>query len=97
VNALNHPDSAVCVLAERAFLARLEGGCQVPIAGHATLDGNTLHLEGLVGEVDGSKLIRRRASAPQHKAEELGTRLADEVLDAGGRTILAKLYAETNG
>ncbi len=96
VDALNHPDTATCVLAERAFLARLEGGCQVPIAGHATLEGDTLHLEGLVGEVDGSKLIRRQASAPRSDAEMIGIKLADAVLDAGGREILARLYAEND-
>jgi len=92
--ALNHPDTADCVACERAFLARLEGGCQVPIAGHAILDGDTLHMEGLVGEVDGSQLIRRQASGPRSEALSLGTALADEVLDAGGREILARLYAE---
>jgi len=91
---LNHTDTAVCVAAERAFLARLEGGCQVPIAGHATLEGDTLHLQGLVGETDGSQLIRRRLSCSRTGAVSLGTALADEVLDAGGREILARLYAE---
>ncbi len=95
VYALNHPDTADCVLAERTFLARLEGGCQVPIAGHATLDGDTLYMQGLVGEVDGSQLIRRRISGPRSEATSLGTTLADEVLDAGGREILARLYAES--
>jgi len=94
VDALNHQDTAVCVMAERAFLARLEGGCQVPIAGNATLQGNTLHLAGLVGEVDGSRLIHRQISAPRSEAAMIGTKLADEVLDAGGREILARLYAE---
>ncbi|GMQ99382.1 MAG: hydroxymethylbilane synthase [Zetaproteobacteria bacterium] len=93
---LNHPDTAVCVAAERAFLARLEGGCQVPIAGHATLEGDTLHMEGLVGEVDGSQLIRRSLSGSRTEATLLGTALADEVLDAGGREILARLYAEND-
>ncbi|MDQ6958263.1 MAG: hydroxymethylbilane synthase [Mariprofundaceae bacterium] len=93
---LNHPDTAVCVAAERAFLARLEGGCQVPIAGHATLDGDTLHMQGLVGEVDGSQLIRRSLSGSRTEAISLGTTLADEVLDAGGREILARLYAEND-
>jgi len=93
---LNHPDTAVCVAAERAFLARLEGGCQVPIAGHATLEGDTLHLQGLVAEVDGSQLIRRSLSGSRTEAISLGTALADEVLDAGGREILARLYAEND-
>jgi len=94
VDALNHPDTTDCVIAERAFLTRLEGGCQVPIAGYATLDGDALHMQGLVGEVDGSQLIRRRISGPRSAAVSLGTTLADEVLNAGGREILARLYAE---
>ena len=93
VDILHHHDTADCVTAERGFLARLEGGCQVPIAGHATVDGDTLHLEGLVGEVDGSAIIRRSISGSRSEAEQLGVRLAEEVLETGGREILARLYA----
>lgn len=95
VDALNHTDTVDRTRAERAFLARLEGGCQVPIAAYATLDGDALHLIGLVGEVDGSKLIRREIRGLRADGEKMGMALADEVLDAGGREILAKLYAET--
>lgn len=94
VDALNHAGTAVCVAAERAFLARLEGGCQVPIAAHAVLVGDTLRMQGLVGETDGSRIIRKADSAPAAEAEALGRRLADAVLEAGGREILARLYAE---
>jgi len=80
--------------AERAFLARLEGGCQVPIAAYATLDGDKLHLIGLVGEVDGSLLIKREISGTRADGEAMGIKLADEVLAAGGREILERLYAE---
>lgn len=59
VDALNDADTVDRTLAERAFLARLEGGCQVPIAAYATLDGDRLRLQGLVAEVDGSLVIRR--------------------------------------
>ncbi len=93
VGPLHDTDTATCVTAERAFLARLEGGCQVPIAGHAVLRGDVLDLEGLVGEVDGSHIIRRRTSGPRGEAEAIGERLATEVLDAGAREILARLYA----
>lgn len=94
VDILNHRDTADCVTAERGFLARLEGGCQVPIAGLARLDGDGLRLEGLVGEVDGSILIRRRISGPRAEAEALGVALAEEVLAAGGKAILDRLYAQ---
>jgi len=93
VDQMNDKDTVDRTRAERAFLARLEGGCQVPIAAYATLDGDDLHLRGLVGEVDGSSIIRREISGKRQQAEALGIALADEVLDAGGREILARLYA----
>lgn len=95
VDALHHPDSADQVAAERAFLARLEGGCQVPIGAHAELDGEQIRLEGLVAEVDGSHIIRRSITGPRAEAVNLGTKLANKVLDAGGRQILEALYNQT--
>jgi len=92
VDVLHHQDSADQVSAERGFLARLEGGCQVPIGAHAVLDGEQLHLEGLVAEVDGSLMIRRSITGSRAEAVSLGTKLADEVLDAGGKRILDALY-----
>ncbi|MFQ5344957.1 MAG: hydroxymethylbilane synthase [Mariprofundus sp.] len=94
VDQLNDADTVVRTKAERAFLARLEGGCQVPIAAFATIDGDTLHLKGLVGTVDGSVLIARECSGTSSDAERMGINLADEILDAGGRPILEALYAE---
>ncbi len=93
VERLNDADTVARTRAERAFLARLEGGCQVPIAAYATLEGDDILLRGLVGEVDGSRLIRRERRAPRADAERLGRELADEILAAGGREILARLYA----
>lgn len=94
VDTLNDIDTVDRTRAERAFLARLEGGCQVPIAAFATLDGDTLTLQGLVAEVDGSVIIRRQISGSRSDGEAMGITLADEVLDAGGRPILEALYAE---
>jgi len=91
---LNDTDTVDRTKAERAFLARLEGGCQVPIAAYATLDGDSLALAGLVGETDGSEIIHRQIAGSRSQAEKLGRSLADEVLDAGGREILARLYAQ---
>lgn len=88
-------DSAtrVCVEAERGFLAGLEGGCQVPIAGHARLtDAETVRLKGLVAEVDGSLILRGEISGPASQARNLGRELARELLNKGGRAILDKLY-----
>jgi len=96
IDQLNDADTVDRTRAERAFLARLEGGCQVPIAAFATLNGDSLHLKGLVGAVDGSVLIVRESTGKRADAEAMGTALADEVLDAGGRPILEALYAEAN-
>jgi hydroxymethylbilane synthase len=57
VSILHDPDAAVCVEAERGFLSRLEGGCQVPIGAYAVLDGDAVHLRGLVGRPDGSEIV----------------------------------------
>ncbi len=92
VERLNDADTVARTRAERAFLARLEGGCQVPIAAYATLDGDRLQLEGLVGEVDGSRIIRKSIDGARDAAVTLGQQLADEVLTAGGRGILSRLY-----
>ncbi|MDX8404050.1 MAG: hydroxymethylbilane synthase [Mariprofundaceae bacterium] len=94
VGRLNDKDTVDRTHAERAFLARLEGGCQVPIAAYATLDGDSLHLKGLVGDVDGSVVIQREITGLRNDAKELGIKLADEILDAGARPILAALYAQ---
>ena len=91
---LNHRPTQIRVLAERAMNNRLEGGCQVPIGGHATLDGETIHLRGLVGEPDGSKIIRGEVSGPASEAEALGIKLADDLLSRGAATILNNLYGK---
>jgi hydroxymethylbilane synthase len=88
---LHDEGAAACVTAERAFLARLEGGCQTPIAAHAHLAGGALHLEGLVGAVDGSQMIRDRASGAPADAARLGTQLAEHLLGRGAAALLAHL------
>ena len=89
---LDHPETHWCVKAERAFLTRLEGGCQVPIAGHARLDNGRLTLEGLVASVAGDRLVRDRASAPVSEAETLGVGLAETLLSRGADRILKEIY-----
>jgi len=93
VDQLNDSETVIRTRAERAFLARLEGGCQVPIAAYATLEGETLNLKGLVGEVDGSVVLQSEITGPAIDGEKMGIALADELLDAGARSILEKLYA----
>lgn len=94
VDQLNDPETVDRTKAERAFLATLEGGCQVPIAAYATLDGDNLHLKGLVGSVDGAVVIVRETTGARADAIQIGTDLANEILDAGARPILEALYAE---
>lgn len=89
---LNDAPTQTRVLAERAMNNRLEGGCQVPIAGHAVLEGDQITLRGLVGEPDGSNTVRGEISGPASEAESLGTQLADDLLARGAKEILAALY-----
>ncbi len=91
---LNDSATRTRVLAERAMNNRLEGGCQVPIAGHATLEGDALHLRGLVGSADGEKMIRGERRGPQADAEAMGIVLAEELLQNGAAEILNELYGE---
>ena len=92
---LEDRSSRVCVNAERALLAGLDGGCQVPIAGHADLiDEETLVLKGLVAEVDGSNMFISEKRGDASLAEKIGGELASELLDMGGRAILEKLYKQ---
>lgn len=88
---LHHPDTALRVSAERAMNRRLKGGCQVPIAGHALLRGEELWLRGLVGTPDGSYLLVAECAAPRTQAEELGMRVADDLIAQGAHEILQAL------
>jgi len=88
---LHHPDTALRILAERALNHRLHGGCQVPIAGHATLNGDRLHLSGLVGDPDGSRTLRAQAEGQSMEAEAVGAAVADAHLAQGADLILLAL------
>jgi len=89
---LHDPDTAVAVQAERSLLKGLEGGCQVPIAGHAQGSNGRVELTGLVASLDGKQIVRLTRSASRDQAEFLGRDLARELLDAGARTILDEIY-----
>ncbi|MDF0652654.1 MAG: hydroxymethylbilane synthase [Nitrospira sp.] len=89
---LNHRATETTVTAERAFLYRLEGGCQVPIAAHATLSGDQLVLEGLVATVDGKTVIRDQMEGTHQQAHALGVQLAERLLSRGGDKILREIY-----
>ncbi len=88
---LHHRDTADRVLAERAMNARLHGGCQVPIAGHALVEGDRLVLKGLVGTPDGSRILRAESEGPRADWEAIGTRVADDLLAQGADEILSAL------
>ncbi len=92
--ALNHADTETCTRAERAMNAALEGGCQVPIAGYAVLENDELHLRGLVGDPDGSEVIRGEVRGPRDQAESLGKRLGEDLLARGADKILNKVYRD---
>ncbi|MCU7857751.1 MAG: hydroxymethylbilane synthase, partial [Candidatus Thiodiazotropha sp. (ex Lucinoma borealis)] len=89
---LHHQETAFCVLAERAMNQRLNGGCQVPIAGYAMLESGNLWLRGLVGEPDGSRIIRGEVEGTPEEAESMGKGLAERLLEWGADTILKALY-----
>jgi hydroxymethylbilane synthase len=88
---LHHRDTAERVLAERAMNARLHGGCQVPIAGHAVIEGDRLVLKGLVGTPDGTRILRAESEGPRDEPEAIGTRVADDLLAQGAGEILSAL------
>ena len=92
--SLNDAPTHIRVTAERAMNRRLEGGCQVPIAGYAVLDGNNLILRGLVGRPDGSEVVRGEVSGPQEEAEQLGIALAEDLLKRGAAAILKDVYQD---
>jgi hydroxymethylbilane synthase len=88
---LADPRSASRLQAERAMNARLGGACQVPVAGHAVIDGTRVRLDGLVGAPDGSRLIRDRIEGEVTQAEQLGNTLAEALLAQGAGEILGAL------
>jgi hydroxymethylbilane synthase len=92
VAPLNDPDTADCVLAERAMNQRLMGGCQVPIAGHAELHAGRLRLRGLVGRPDGSQIVRGERQGDRAEARAIGLELAEDLLGRGADAILRALY-----
>ena len=86
--ALNDATTAAEVSAERAFLRALGGGCRLPIAALGKLDGQMLTLEGMVAAPNGSTMIREKISGTITDAEEMGKKLAEIILDKGGRRLL---------
>jgi hydroxymethylbilane synthase len=95
IRFLNDPPSAIAISAERAFLKRLGGGCQVPIAAFGRIFGSTLRIDGMIGTIDGKRLIRHSLEGPVEKAEWLGVELAEILLKKGAGEILEEVYQRT--
>ncbi|OGU73268.1 MAG: hydroxymethylbilane synthase [Ignavibacteria bacterium RBG_16_34_14] len=85
-------DTYQAVLAERALLRKLEGGCQVPIGAYAQVKPNGLHLDAMVGNLDGSLTFRKKVRGSKYKPEQLGKNLANDLLKAGAKKILDEIY-----
>ena len=91
---LEHSETRIRVNAERAMNRHLEGGCQVPIGAYALVDGDQVHLRGLVGAIDGSEILRDEISGHVDDAEKLGIELAKKLLAQGADKILADVYRD---
>jgi hydroxymethylbilane synthase len=90
LSALHDQEAADAIAAERAFLAALGGGCSVPAGAHAAIDGDRLSLVAMVAAPDGSRLLRARESDTRANAAELGARIAQRLLNDGGRELLQR-------
>lgn len=91
VHFLHDDKSAQSALAERAFLNRVEGGCQVPVGVHATVQGRMITVEAIIASLDGKRLFHAKESADVSTAKELGIKVAEKLLDAGGLAILQEI------
>src|SRR5450759_3118081 len=93
VAVLDHPDTHTAILAERAVLRALGGGCQVPIGAYATVSREYVRLLGIVAAPDGSQVIRGAAEGAPSNAAKIGARLAADLLESGARRILQAVYS----
>jgi len=93
VQVLDHPESRLCVEAERAFMTSLGGGCQVPAGAYASKEGDELELRGMLAAPDGEVLLKEKVRGALRQGRLLGEYLAQRILDRGGRELLAALGA----
>jgi hydroxymethylbilane synthase len=96
IGTLDDPATRTVVLGERAFLNRLEGGCQVPIAAHGHIDDQGYTLTGLVCDVDGSHRLEQVRTGPESRSEQIGLELAEALLAEGAGDILERLNADAH-
>jgi len=92
---LQDKETTIAVEGERAFLHRLEGGCQVPIGAFGTVDGTQLTLTGLVASIDGKEVLKKQVAGEVGDTKTMGVKLAEELLDIGGRRILEEVYGDS--
>lgn len=93
-NAVNDPATETRLLAERAFLKKLDGGCSIPVFGLANYENDEIIMEGGIVSLDGKIMIRKSAKGSKDNPEDIGLKLAEEVLEAGGDKILAEIKAQ---
>ena len=92
IDFLRDTEMTVAATAERAFLRRVEGGCQIPVGVYAEVgEGNVLHVEAMIASIDGMRVCRSRSMGTPAEAEKIGIALAEELLDVGGREILKEI------
>jgi len=96
INNINHAQTWETVLAERAFLRTLEGGCQVPVGCYSKVEGNAITITGLVSELDGKTNIKDVIVAPLENTEQLGIDLANKLIEKGAGEILSRIKANLN-
>ncbi len=89
---IHHEETAICAMAERGFLARLGGGCQVPLGAFAQIDNGILKIHGIICSPDTKKTVRHELKGRPEDAQTLGIELAEIMLSMGGKQILEALY-----
>jgi len=94
VRNLDHRESRQAISAERSFLRRMHGGCRIPFGAYGFIDNNILTLEGLISNLDGTQIIKRKVRGKSEEAELVGIKLAEGILNAGGEEILEELLDE---
>ena len=92
--AVNHEPTETCLLAERAFLQTLEGGCSIPAFALATIRNDELHIHGGLVSLDGRENIHHASSGSLSNAQSMGSEMGEYILENGGRELLAAIRAE---
>ena len=97
VSAMDYEQTRIAVEAERSLLAKLQGGCQVPIGAYAEVQGKEVSIEAIISTLDGDHAIRDRHSGPKKQAAKIGNELAQRMLEDGGLKILHEVRKEFQG